>query len=106
MKLGIARERLDGERRVAATPETVTQLAGLGLDVVVESGAGGAAGHSDEDYRQAGALIVPDLDLARLDVYAHVRPLEPTTAAALRRGDSVAPLALPNSAIPISDLLP
>ena len=70
MKAGIARERLDGERRVAATPETVKQLAGLGLEVVVESGAGAAAGHSDEDYRQAGALVVPALDLARLDVYA------------------------------------
>ncbi|MDQ0029897.1 Re/Si-specific NAD(P)(+) transhydrogenase subunit alpha [Arthrobacter bambusae] len=97
MKLGIARERLDGERRVAATPETVTQLAGLGLEVVVESGAGTAAGYSDEAYREAGALIVPTLDLARLDVYAHVRPLEPATAAALRRGAVTVGLASPSS---------
>ncbi|MCZ9881866.1 Re/Si-specific NAD(P)(+) transhydrogenase subunit alpha [Arthrobacter sp. B2a2-09] len=100
MKLGIARERLDGERRVAATPETVKQLAGLGLEVFVESGAGTAAGHSDEDYRGAGALIVPTLDLARLDVYAHVRPLEPTTAAALRRGAVTVGLASPSSELP------
>ncbi|GAA4052193.1 Re/Si-specific NAD(P)(+) transhydrogenase subunit alpha [Arthrobacter methylotrophus] len=100
MKLGIARERLDGERRVAATPETVKQLAGLGLEVLVESGAGTAAGHSDEDYRQAGALIVPALDLAALNVYAHVRPLEPTTAAALRRGAVTVGLASPSSELP------
>ena len=43
MKLGIARERLDGERRVAATPETVKQLAGLGLEVFVESGVSSVA---------------------------------------------------------------
>ncbi|WP_028267800.1 Re/Si-specific NAD(P)(+) transhydrogenase subunit alpha [Arthrobacter sp. MA-N2] len=100
MKLGIARERLDGERRVAATPETVKQLAGLGLEVLVECGAGTAAGHSDEDYRQAGALIVPALDLAALNVYAHVRPLEPTTAAALRRGTVTVGLASPSSELP------
>lgn len=100
MKLGIARERLDGERRVAATPETVKQLACLGLEVFVESGAGTAAGHSDDDYRKAGALIVPTLDLAGLDVYAHVRPLGPATAAALRRGAVTVGLASPSSELP------
>jgi H+-translocating NAD(P) transhydrogenase subunit alpha len=100
VKLGIVRERLDGERRVAATPETVKQLAGLGLEVFVESRAGTAAGHSDDDYRQAGAVIVPTLDLAGLDVYAHVRPLEPATAAALRRGAVTVGLASPSSELP------
>jgi NAD(P) transhydrogenase subunit alpha len=64
VKLGIARERRDGERRVAATPETVKQLAGLGLDVLVESRAGVSAGHADDEYREAGAQIVADLDPA------------------------------------------
>ena len=40
MLVGIARERRAGERRVAATPETVTQLTKLGLEVTVERGAG------------------------------------------------------------------
>src|SRR5438128_2050956 len=40
VRLGIARERREGERRVAATPETVKQLVGLGLDVLIEAGAG------------------------------------------------------------------
>ena len=97
MKLGIARERREGERRVAATPETVKQLTGLGLEVLVESRAGVFAGHGDDDYLQAGAMVVQDLDLGELDVYAHVRPLESPTAAALRRGTVTVGLASPSS---------
>ncbi|MEZ2391502.1 Re/Si-specific NAD(P)(+) transhydrogenase subunit alpha [bacterium RCC_150] len=100
MKLGIARERLEGERRVAATPETVKQLRALGLELVVESGAGAAAGHSDDHYREEGALIVPSLELGTLDIFAHVRPLEPSTAAALHRGAVTVGLASPSSELP------
>ncbi|QNE16181.1 Re/Si-specific NAD(P)(+) transhydrogenase subunit alpha [Pseudarthrobacter sp. NBSH8] len=97
MRLGIPRERHEGERRVAATPETVRQLAGLGLDVLIEAGAGAAAGHSDHDYTDAGARIVQDLDSGDLDVLVHVRPLEPPTAAALKRGTVTVGLASPSS---------
>lgn len=100
MKVGVAREHRDGERRVAATPDTVRQLAGLGLEVLVESGAGVSAGHCDADYQQAGARIVPALELRGLDVLAHVRPLEPATAAALRRGAVTVGLASPSSELP------
>lgn len=97
MKLGIPRERHEGERRVAATPETVKQLAGLGLDVLIEAGAGSAAGHSDPEYAEAGARIVQDLDPGALDVLVHVRPLEPAMAAALKRGAVTVGLASPSS---------
>jgi NAD(P) transhydrogenase subunit alpha len=97
LKLGIPRERHEGERRVAATPETVKQLAGLGLDVLIETGAGAAAGHSDHEYAQAGARIVQAFDPADLDILAHVRPLEPATAKALRRGAVTVGLASPSS---------
>ena len=40
MKIAIPRERRAGENRVAASPETVKKIKGLGLDVVVETGAG------------------------------------------------------------------
>lgn len=86
MKAGVAREVLEGESRVAATPETVRQLTALGLDVEIQTGAGSAAGHSDQDYRDAGATVVAALDLGSLDVFCHVRPMERSTAAALRRG--------------------
>ncbi|MFP5368696.1 MAG: NAD(P)(+) transhydrogenase (Re/Si-specific) subunit alpha, partial [Actinomycetes bacterium] len=101
MRLGIARERREGERRVAATPETVKQLGGLGLEVLVESRAGVFAGHGDEDYRQAGALVVQDLDIGALDVYGHVRPLERQTAAALRRGTVTVGLASPSTELAV-----
>ncbi|MFI2566544.1 NAD(P) transhydrogenase subunit alpha [Paenarthrobacter sp. NPDC018779] len=100
MKAGIARETLDGERRVAATPETVKQLVALGLAVEVESGAGVASGHSDDDYRSAGATLVPSLDLGTLDIYCHVRPLDPATAGGLRRGTVTVGLGSPSSELP------
>ena len=59
-RIGVPRERMAGERRVAATPETVQRLRGLGFDVTVEADAGVGAGFADEDYRAAGAGIVPD----------------------------------------------
>ena len=100
MKLGIPRERREGELRVAATPETVKQLAGLGLEVLVEAGAGEAAGHPDQDYQQAGAAIVAKLEPGTLTVLAHVRPLDPNTAAALPRGAVTVGLASPSSELP------
>jgi NAD(P) transhydrogenase subunit alpha len=60
MIVAIPKERRAGETRVAATPETVKKLKGLGLDVVVETGAGEAARFSDADYQAAGATIAPD----------------------------------------------
>ncbi|SDR80740.1 Re/Si-specific NAD(P)(+) transhydrogenase subunit alpha [Microterricola viridarii] len=100
MRVGIARERRDGERRVAATPDTVRQLTGLGLEVLIESGAGIAAGHSDQSYADAGATVVPALELAELGVFAHVRPLTPETVGLLRRGAVTIGLASPASELP------
>ncbi|WP_255769319.1 Re/Si-specific NAD(P)(+) transhydrogenase subunit alpha [Pseudarthrobacter sulfonivorans] len=97
MILGIPRERHEGERRVAATPETVKQLTGLGLDVLIEAGAGAAADHSDHEYVLAGACVRQALDPAELDILAHVRPLEPATAKALKRGAVTVGLASPSS---------
>ncbi|PTT67915.1 Re/Si-specific NAD(P)(+) transhydrogenase subunit alpha [Arthrobacter sp. HMWF013] len=97
MKLGIPRERHEGELRVAATPETVRQLAGLGLEVIVESMAGAPAGYPDHDYAEAGCRLVQALDLSELDVLAHVRPLEPATAKALHSGAVTVGLASPSS---------
>ncbi|MBX7449108.1 Re/Si-specific NAD(P)(+) transhydrogenase subunit alpha [Mycolicibacterium sp. 3033] len=57
MIIGIPRESLPGETRVAATPQTVGQLLKLGYEVAVESGAGAAASFSDAAYTEAGATI-------------------------------------------------
>ncbi|MEV6596302.1 Re/Si-specific NAD(P)(+) transhydrogenase subunit alpha [Actinoplanes sp. NPDC051346] len=57
MIIGVPRDPHPGERRVAATPATVTQLVKLGYDVVVEAGAGAGSSFSDEAYANAGAII-------------------------------------------------
>jgi NAD(P) transhydrogenase subunit alpha len=57
VKLLIPRERASGETRVAATPETVRRLTGLGAHLLVEQGAGLAAGFRDADYGAAGAEL-------------------------------------------------
>jgi NAD(P) transhydrogenase subunit alpha len=58
VKLGVPRESADGERRVAVVPEIAQRLAGRGLQVVVEAGAGVAASFPDAAYEEAGATIV------------------------------------------------
>ncbi|MET3229103.1 UNVERIFIED_ORG: NAD(P) transhydrogenase subunit alpha [Burkholderia sp. 1263] len=60
MTIAVPREIRDGERRVAATPETVGQLLKLGFAVNVETEAGVRASFDDDAYRAAGAQIVSD----------------------------------------------
>ncbi|TYR30237.1 Re/Si-specific NAD(P)(+) transhydrogenase subunit alpha [Mesorhizobium microcysteis] len=61
------------ETRVAASPETVKRLAGLGLAVVVEKGAGEASRITDADFAGAGATIGKPGDAAKADVILKVR---------------------------------
>jgi len=58
MKVGCPREILDGEKRVAMTPDSVRQIQKLGYDCAIESGAGLAAGFADAAYEEAGAEVV------------------------------------------------
>lgn len=60
MIVAIPTETFPGERRVAATPGSVAALTKMGLTVRVQSGAGLAAGYTDEQYKQRGAEIVDD----------------------------------------------
>jgi NAD(P) transhydrogenase subunit alpha len=79
MKIAVARERTEGETRVAVTPETVGKLKALGADVVVETGAGASARFPDADYAAAGATIAPTAAdaIAGADIVLSVR--RPTT---------------------------
>jgi NAD(P) transhydrogenase subunit alpha len=85
---------------VAATPETVQQLTALGLEVVIEKGAGEASGYADAAYKDAGASIMAKLALGGLDVLLHVRPLSPATAKALKKGAVTIGLGSPSSELP------
>jgi NAD(P) transhydrogenase subunit alpha len=60
MKVAIAAETDPGESRVAATPETVKKIIGLGAEVAVEPGAGVKSGILDADFTAAGAAVAAD----------------------------------------------
>ena len=78
MKIGIPREVHAGEKRVAATPETVGQLTKLGYTVAIEAGAGDGARFADDAYRAAGAEVVADTRAlwAQSDIVLKVRAPE------------------------------
>ncbi len=57
MKIAVLKEQAEGERRVAATPETVKKFIALGATMAVESGAGAGASCADADYEAAGATL-------------------------------------------------
>ena len=60
MILGIPKEILENETRVAAIPATIKQYIAAGFDVKVQSGAGASSQISDNDFKEAGAEILPD----------------------------------------------
>ena len=97
MIVGVAKEPLAGENRVAQTPETTKQLVDLGLNVQVQKGAGVEAGYADADYQKAGAKLVASIPLGSVDVLAHVRPLSTTTVGKLKAGAITVGLASPAS---------
>jgi NAD(P) transhydrogenase subunit alpha len=90
MQVGIPRERTAGERRVAATPDTVGELVGWGWDVAIESGAGAAAGFTDEAYSDAGANIVGGDVSEPADLLLRVGPPTVEELRRLRPGSVVA----------------
>lgn len=62
MKVGIPKEILGNDTRVAAVPDTVSRMTKGGMEVLVESGAGLASFISDDEYVKAGAKIVADTE--------------------------------------------
>ncbi len=87
-KIGIPREIHPGEKRVAATPQTILKLKKLGFDVAVEAGAGHEINATDAEYQEAGASIVSDAAelWASSDVVMKVRPPENGETDLLREG--------------------
>lgn len=95
MLIGIPRESLAGETRVAATPQTVGQLIKLGYDVLVESGAGVAASFSDEAFVEAGAGIGTTAEALGADIVLKVNAPTSAEIAALRDGATLISLISP-----------
>ena len=95
MIIGIPRESLPGETRVAATPQTVGQLIKLGYEVLVESGAGIAASFSDEAFVEAGAGIGTIAEALAADIVLKVNAPTSSEIAALRDGATLISLISP-----------
>ncbi len=74
MKVAVLRERFPGEKRVALIPANLPQLAKVGVETLIESGAGADAGFPDSQYAEKGGTIVPDLPAAMAaDIILQVR---------------------------------
>ncbi|WHO75430.1 Re/Si-specific NAD(P)(+) transhydrogenase subunit alpha [Rhizobium sp. BT03] len=91
MKIGAAKEISKHEARVAMTPDSARQLQKLGYDCVLETGAGKAAGFSDDAYRAAGVAIAESAaDLySAADIIAKVRPPENAEIARISPGQTL-----------------
>jgi H+-translocating NAD(P) transhydrogenase subunit alpha len=91
MKLGVLRETLVGENRVAMTPDSALQLQKLGHTCFIEAGAGEKAGLPDAAYAAAGVSIVPDAAAlsAATDVITKVRPPTEAEVSRLRSGQTL-----------------
>ncbi|CAN5870481.1 Re/Si-specific NAD(P)(+) transhydrogenase subunit alpha [soil metagenome] len=94
MKVGILRETWPGETRVAVIPASVPSLVKAGLDVVVEEGAGVAAGFTDEAYRAQGAAIAARSAVFQSEILLQVRSA-PGEPGSLRAGQTVIGFADP-----------
>ncbi len=95
MIIGIPRESLAGETRVAATPATVGQLIKLGYSVVVESGAGAASSFADAAYVEAWASIGSSAEALCADIVLKVNAPDDTEIAALKDGATLVSLISP-----------
>ena len=95
MIIGIPRESLPGETRVAATPQTVGQLIKLGYEVVVETGAGAASSFSDAAFTEAGAGVGSADQVWAADVVLKVNAPDSAEIAALRDGATLIGLISP-----------
>ncbi|MEM3086904.1 MAG: Re/Si-specific NAD(P)(+) transhydrogenase subunit alpha [Halobacteria archaeon] len=95
MIVGVPREILPGETRVALAPESVAKL--KGVQVAVERSAGEAAGFPDDAYQKAGASVAPDARslYGQADLLLKVRPPTPDEASMLKEGSTLVSMLYP-----------
>ena len=87
MRVGVAKESVEGERRVALVPDAVERLVAKGFEIVVQKDAGAAAFLPDSEYEAAGATLAADFaEVAAADVVVKVQQPSATEVEALREG--------------------
>lgn len=85
MIVGVPKETVPGERRVALVPELIPKLTNAGLDVVVQVGAGAAAGFPDPAYMEKGARLEAEI-LDKADFLLKVQPPTVEEIARMKEG--------------------
>lgn len=93
----ILKESAPGERRVAATPETVKKLIGAGATVRIERGAGSQAGFVDQAYTEAGAQLADGQARAQADLLLCVQPPAAMDIEQLKQGATLVGMLQPQA---------
>jgi NAD(P) transhydrogenase subunit alpha len=99
MQIAVPKEIREGEKRVALVPDVINKLTRLGLDVVIESGAGNDSQGTDTEYESAGAKIVKGDVLKSADVVLSVQPLTPAQMGTLKKGAITISFLSPTTAV-------
>src|SRR6266481_2710483 len=94
MIVSVPRETVSSERRVALVPELVAKLTKAGLEVVVQTGAGMAAGFLDASYREQGARLEAEV-LEQADILLKVQPPTAEEIGRLKEGATLIGFLLP-----------
>jgi NAD(P) transhydrogenase subunit alpha len=89
MRIGVPKERLANEARVAATPKTVEQLLKLGFTVAIESGAGKLASFEDAAFSAAGASISDGAEVWQSDIILKVNAPTDDEIALIKPGSTL-----------------
>jgi NAD(P) transhydrogenase subunit alpha len=105
MRIGVPKERLANETRVAATPKTVEQLLKLGFTVAIESGAGKLASFDDNAFTQAGATVVDENNVWHSDVILKVNAPTDEEIALLNPGTTLVSFIWPAQNAPLMEKL-
>ena len=105
MRIGVPKERLANETRVAATPKTVEQLLKLGFTVAIESGAGKLASFDDNAFTQAGATVVDENNVWHSDVILKVNAPTDDEIALLNPGTTLVSFIWPAQNAPLMEKL-
>ncbi len=89
IRVGVPKESVAGERRVAVVPELLSRFARAGMEVVLEKGAGESANYADSVFEEKGAGIVSRADAFSADIVLKVQPPSDEEIGLMKKGTVV-----------------